>query len=46
MGARTGIGTEIGNAAANGGIGMADANRDGIGVRIGGREMGKVQKQR
>ena len=46
MGAETGIGMEIGIAAANGGIGMADANEDGIGGRIGGRETGKVQKQR
>ena len=27
-------------------IGMADANGDGIGGQIGGRETGKVQKQR
>ena len=45
-GAGTGIGMEIGIAAANGGIGMADANGDGIGGQIGGRETGKVQKQR
>ena len=42
----TGIGTEIGITAANGGIGMADANRDGIRCQIGGRKTGKVQKQR
>ena len=53
-GTGTGTGTEVGTLMRTGrseslwraGIGMADANGDGIGGRIGGRETGNVQKQR